>query len=167
MLREHIIRGARAGSILLLLLLAAYAGYRVMHEASAGATAPKSTPPEHAAPVAARVPVSTAGPAVPPPPPPRARKPPNARVQTPVAQSDPAPEPPSADKEPDEAAKSDLVEKGNEEKQPAAVQPVEPQQEQANEDQSAPADYRGKRWLKAVGRFLHVSGRKDARPPQI
>ena len=75
MLRDDIVRGIRAGSILLALLLAGYAAYRVMHEPAAVAEKPATAAP---APVplkprpAAPVLTEPKGGSVPPPPPVRA-----------------------------------------------------------------------------------------------
>jgi hypothetical protein len=157
-LRQDIIRGARVGTILLALLIVGYAGYRVTHEPAG--TVPAETPKAQTAPVKVPDMRYSNGPALPPPPPAKSRKPVRPPVaQTVVAQTVDAA--PAAEKEP--AATHD--EKAVEENSPSDVkesEPVEASAEPASppEDPAQP-EARGRRWLKAVGRFLHLAPKKD------
>ncbi len=157
-LREEIVRGVRAGSILLAVLLAGYAVYRVAREPGVAAT---KTPEPAAIPAEvpahpATSPLKANGPAIPPPPPPKNRRPIRAETQLSViAESKPEPEPIVQDESKDEA-KSDLTESDPKPEAAEVKQAAEPVAED-----TAPSEGRGKKVLKAVGRFLHIGGKKD------
>jgi len=165
-LREDILRGVRVGSILLAVLLVGFAGYRVMRE-PAGTVPTRAPEPRSAAPAPTpHVVPSTSGPAIPPPPPPKNRK---ARSQPPVqsALAETTPSEPVAPVEQPVADvyKSDSPVAETEEKAAPVVAEQKSEPPPAVDDGTDSQDGRGRRWLKAVGRFLHV-GKKDATSQQ-
>ncbi len=160
-LRQDIVRGLRIGTILLALMLLGYAGYRVMRESPPSGISPVTTaaPAPEPGPRHIPAPVSSPGPSIPPPPPVKSR--PQLRTQTVenVAQSAVAPAPEAEIAAPEEVAPE--PEKAPDSNTPVvaaepklAASPVE------GEDPVRP-DSRGKKMLKAVGRFLHIGGKKD------
>ena len=161
-LRDDIVRGVRVGAILLAALLVGYTGYRLMREPAGVPDAPPpkvSAAPVHAPP-AKPYPVSKAGGSVPPPPPHGAkdahRIEQSAVVQTPAA--DPAPVEERAAAAGDTSVPAAAAEG---EKQTSFQTDENSQADSQNGDTVAPPEPRGRRWLKAVGRFLHVGGPKD------
>jgi type IV secretory pathway VirB10-like protein len=163
--REDIVRGIRFGFILLATLLVVYAVYRVVRE-PAGAVDPRPTkvsgpPSRTAAPPSAH---DADGPSLPPPPPRPGKVSRPKPAQSIITEIAPKPTPIR-----EEAAAADsnsepatAVEEENKEAPLQTGDVAEPQRA-ADESTSRP-EPRSKRLLKAVGRFLHISGRKD---PQL
>ena len=161
-MRDYIIKGMRVGCFLLAAMLVGFALYRVANEPGASDKSVTASEPP-AVPETASVPaVSGGSKAVPPPPPRTAKSAPKRPKETAIAQTAPLPEPavvepaipmPEAKREPAPAA---VV------AQDTSVAPVEKPEPAPAVDGSDPMQSRGKRWLKSVGRFLHVGGKKDA-----
>ena len=161
--REEILRGIRLGAICFALLLVWLAAYRVLREGPAPDPLPQTqeVPPQAAPPAE----TPSGSPLVPPPPPlvaPRrsasirtAAKPvvtesiPNTRVDTLAAPEEKAAEPIAT-----------------EEQEKEGPDPTAEKAEAVTSDPAGGVDNqksgnRGKRLLKAVGRFLHISPKKD------
>lgn len=148
--RDEILRGLRLGAIFLAVFIASVAAYRITHEAPA--VAAKREAPEPAAPTPRAPQPDFGDPDGPhlPPPPPVARK---KRVDPPVTA------PVEVESKPPEVASPPAPE------HEVAVEPARPepppQKIEAPEDPDPVApvtkpEARPKRWLRAVGRFLHV-----------
>jgi len=163
-LRNDILRGIRAGSILLVLMLIGYAAYRVMREPAAAVDVPSPQASEAPVVAPAHAPVvePKGGNRPVPPPPPRAGSavrraaPQNLTVTLPAAKVTPI-------ETAEEKAATGISEPvaAEEERQTSLTnEPNEPVAA-SDADASLPAQGRGKRMMKAVGRFLHLGPRKD------
>jgi hypothetical protein len=168
-MREDVLRGVRLGAILCAGLLAGAASYRVFH-AWPDASAPASEV-QPAVPVVVSVPdapIPNSSTDVPPPPPPSRptiyRHPPRPGPagNTPASQTIVVFVP--EDSEDAGAAKAADAAEAAEPIANAMVQKEEsPAQEERGIDNSIPkSQSRGKRWWKAVGRFLHITRGNDA-----
>jgi hypothetical protein len=157
--REDVFRGLRLGAIVFAALLVGVAVYRIARE-TAPAESTEQKPPE---PVPAAT--TTAAPAAVPAPPsrPQIRRHPVGQKTVAAASALPVETEPAAQP-------VDRVETAD----------VKPEPEPSLEKTEAPAvvdtvnaaaadkkDTRGKRWVKAVGRFLHLSPKKDVEPSAV
>ena len=166
--RHDVVRGLRAGSFLLAGMLLVFAVYRMMHEPAG--VAPTPVPETVVAPAPAPAPAtsvtaSSEGPALPPPPPAKGRKvAPAPKREEMIAQAPPKLEA-IEEVKPVEEKKTELAA----ETQPKdAPETVEAKLETAPAVAADPArpDNRGKKVLKAVGKFLHIGGKKETPAPQ-
>jgi len=169
-LRDDIIRGARAGAILLALLLLAFAAYRVMREPAAVVEAPAApaAPEKHIPPPPAVV-ESGGRKSVPPPPPVSGvkRSGQRAPAQNLAIRSEAAPDSVVVKEEKAATGISEPVAAVEEERQnnltkTALTTETEPDPASDASDSGLPSSQsRGRRMLKAVGRFLHIGPKKD------
>jgi hypothetical protein len=157
--REDILRGVRLGGILFALLLVGVATYRVLRESPA----PDPQPEKQEAPRQASSSDPPIGPSLVPPPPPLVvhKHPANkqADAKSAVAESIPTPvaDAPTGDENPPAATVTEEEKKGPDstaEKAEAESGPTVGVEHQKSENRS-------KRWIRAVGRFLHISPKKD------
>ncbi len=157
--REEILRGVRLAAVAFAALLLSVAGYRVLVPAAEAPAAPPppAQPPPPPEPVQIAAPREAATPVVPPPPPvrrpkrvpaPRTATPPagiappeTARAIPPLA--DIGTEPAASESAPKEAAAEETAQP------PVIVKPPEPQPS------------RGIRLVRALGRALHLRGRRE------
>jgi hypothetical protein len=162
-MRDYIIKGMRVGCFLLAAMLVGFALYRVASEPTGAPDKSVTAAEPPAVPETAPAPATVSGGsrAVPAPPPRTAKGAPKRPKETAVAQTAPIPEPvvvepaipmPEVKHEP---ASVTVV------AQDTSVAPVEKPEPAPVVDRSDPMQSRGKRWLKSVGRFLHVGGKKD------
>jgi hypothetical protein len=155
--RDDILRGLRLGAILLVLLFAGVAIYRIAHEPAdpspeARKPLPAATKPSKPAGAAAHD--IWSGPAIPPPPPTHTtRRASGNNVASGQKPADPVVETPAPEPERHEES---LAEASDPPKAPSAG---------AGEESPAPAETelteekpegRPRRWVKAVGRFFHI-----------
>ena len=175
MVRDEVSKGVRFGSMILAAMVAAVTGYRFIHAAHAAPPPPEITRPAapsvpRPAPAPVPVPgaVSLKDTTVPPPPPAGAqahRSRPAAPRPTPAPVAEAVITPAENLVEPEEKPVVPMA-PAREEKPVIATDIIPPQSappptEQPEDPKTQP---RGKRVLKAVGHFLHISGKKDADP---
>jgi hypothetical protein len=176
MLRDEILKGVRIGSILLVGLLIAFTAYRLMHEAPAPqSAAPKPAPPAVVAKPAAPA-VHLSGPAplsVPPPPPVNgpARRMAHGRPQVATNTAPAIIEAPAPPVDVVELEMKPIDPPAEVKVDQADPQPFTPRVAAVPVPTPAPSDplgpdTRGKRWVKAVGHFLHI-GKKDVQPDAV
>jgi hypothetical protein len=167
-LRDDIVRGLRVGSILLAAMLVGFAVYRMTHEPATHEPVKNevATPTPEAAPAVTPAPVvvsATSSGTVPPPPPRVQRK---RAAQSLVVETVPVARPvvqeaaAAAPEVKPEPVATPVEEKGT----PAQTAEVKAEAEPGDDSTDA-QQARSKRWVKAVGRFLHIGAKKDV-PPQ-
>lgn len=155
-LRDDIVRGLRMGGILLALFIVGVAAFRISRE-SPPPKAPVAR--EAPAPVATRVPDARYlnGPPIPPPPPVVGRK--TRRRVEPAAVAPAAVAPMEVERRIIEPVTKEAPAEAAEQPEPAQEKNVdlpEPVEPVAPDTPVAKPASRPKRWLHAVGRFLHV-----------
>ena len=172
--RNDVVRGVRLGAVVLAMLLAGAIVYRVVYFVPAPAAQQSTAPtPESVAQVPPTYPdvpsASAQVPPLPPPPPsPASARPSSVRaLPARVSRATPAPVPqPSVEAPVTPPAAVPLaplssIERAEPEASPAA--PAEGASADSTEPEriAPPAESRGKKMIKAVGRFLHIGAKKD------
>jgi hypothetical protein len=175
-MRQDILRGVRLAAILFAIILVALTSYRMLHVSAAPAAQPEARDIEPVGAKAAPAVVAVPGGAeVPPPPPVSARS--NTRWVTrrpPVSTGVEAATPTEA------ASLRDTTPTPVAAPEPAPVVAAQPEPvphavaaDDSKEVSAPPTETaqtqgpHGKRWVHAVGRFLHVGGKKDAQPQSV
>jgi len=169
---DDVVRGVRLGAVVLALVLACAIVYRVVYVVPAPAAQQPSAPtPESVAqvpPTYPDIPAPSSLVRPPPPSPSPSARPSSVRVvparvsrATSAPLSQPGVEAAAAPEPPIPLAPLSSIERA--EPEPPPVQPAEAASADSTEPEriAPPAESRGKKMIKAVGRFLHIGAKKD------